>query len=91
MIRAVLFDLDGTLLDTAPDLVGSLNHVRNTEGLPPVAVNQYRHFVSRGALGLITAGMPESDEETFQQRKTKFLGHYEKNIYAETTMFAGVG
>lgn len=90
MIRAVLFDLDGTLLDTAPDLVGSLNHVRKTEGLSPVAVDQFRHFVSRGALGLITAGMPESDEETFQQRKTKFLDHYENNIYVETTLFDGI-
>ena len=91
MIRAVLFDLDGTLLDTAPDLVGSLNHVRETEGLPPVPVEQYRHYVSRGALGLITAGMPESDEEKFEDRKARFLTYYENNIYTDSDLFPGIG
>ena len=60
MIQGVLFDLDGTLLDSAPDLVAALNHVRESEGMAPVEVGAYRRFVSRGALGLINAGMPLS-------------------------------
>ena len=90
MIQSVLFDLDGTLLDTAPDLIGALNHLREGEGMPPVEVDKYRHFVSRGALGLISAGMPESSEHVFEKRKSAFLGHYAENIYAQSRPFDGV-
>lgn len=90
MIRSVLFDLDGTLLDTAPDLIGALDHLRMNEGLPPVEPENFRHFVSRGALGLISAGMPESTVEVFEQRKTAFLDHYAANIYEKSRPFEGV-
>ena len=90
MIRGILFDLDGTLLDTAPDLVGALNHLRKAEGLPSVESDDYRHYVSRGALGLITAGMPESSEDIFEKRKTQLLKYYEENIFRNTRPFEGV-
>ena len=50
-IKAMLFDLDGTLLDSAPDLVGSLNWVRQTEGLPPLPLSEMSQYASRGAIG----------------------------------------
>lgn len=90
MIRAVLFDLDGTLLDTAPDLIAALNFLREGVGLPAVDAAEYRHLVSRGALGLITAGMPESSAEIYQQRKAAFLNHYEQNLFHQTRVFDGV-
>jgi phosphoglycolate phosphatase len=90
LIRAVLFDLDGTLLDTAPDLIGALNYLRESEGLASLEDEGYRHYVSRGALGLISAGMPESSKEVFEQRKTDFLNHYQQNIYKKTRAFDGV-
>ena len=90
MIRAILFDLDGTLLDTAPDLIGSLNYLRKSEGLPLLEDANYKHCVSRGALGLISAGMPESSKEVYEQRKTDFLHHYEQNIFIKTRPFSGV-
>lgn len=90
-VRAVLFDLDGTLLDTAPDLVGALNHVRQHEGLPPVTVSDYRRFVSQGALGLIRAGMPEGDEEVqMASRRQRFLEHYARHLHEHTRAFEGV-
>lgn len=90
VIRAVLFDLDGTLLDTAPDLVGALNHVRESEGLPPVDTRDFRQYVSQGALGLIREGLPQSDEQVREQRRTLFLDHYARNLHSGTRPFDGV-
>jgi phosphoglycolate phosphatase len=89
-IRAMLFDLDGTLLDSAPDLVGSLNHVRESENLPPLDVSDFRRFASHGAVGLLKAGMPETDEATFENWRLKFLAHYSENSYRFSSLFDGV-
>jgi len=89
-IRAVLFDLDGTLLDTAPDLVGALNHVRRHERMAPVALEEFRHLASRGALGLLRAGLPDADEDALELRRQRFLRHYQENLYEYTRPFAGV-
>lgn len=89
-IRAVLFDLDGTLLDTAPDLVGALNHLRDLEGLAPVAVGDYQQFVSRGALGLIREGMPAAKEGQEAAWKAEFLAHYADHLFEGTRLYEGV-
>ena len=78
MIKAVLFDLDGTLLDSAPDLVATLNHLRAGMGLAALQVNDMRYYVSQGAVGLIKAGMPPCDDATLEVRRNSFLAHYEK-------------
>lgn len=90
MIRAVLFDLDGTLLDTAPDLVAALNHVRASEGLEPVEVSAFRQFVSRGAVGLITAGLPAGEPAGLEQRKSLLLDYYRDHLFDGTAPFEGV-
>ncbi len=89
-IRAVLFDLDGTLLDSAPDLVASLNWVRGTENLSPLPLSEMSQHASKGALGLLKAGMPESDEDTFETWRLKFLGHYSKNSFRHSRLYDGV-
>ncbi len=63
-IKAVLFDLDGTLLDSAPDLVAALNSVRERETLPPLSVAEMSSYVSYGAVGLLKAGMPAFNKPT---------------------------
>lgn len=85
-----MFDLDGTLLDSAPDLVATLNHLRAGQGLAAIPVEELRHFVSRGAIGLIKAGMPPCDDDTLASWRDAFLDHYQENIFIHSRPFDGV-
>ena len=58
--QAVLFDLDGTLIDTAPDMVGVLQALQSDNGLSPVAYELGRSYVSNGAVGLLRLGFPDA-------------------------------
>jgi phosphoglycolate phosphatase len=90
-VDAVLFDLDGTLADTANDLSGALNRVRADRGLGPVPVQSLRAHASSGARGLLGAGMgitPESAE--YAELRDLFLAHYASCLAETTTLFAGV-
>ena len=90
MLKTVLFDLDGTLLDSAPDLVATLNHLRAGLGLAAMPVDELRHFASRGAIGLIKAGMPPCDDEMLELWRESFLSHYEQNSFVHSRPFDGV-
>lgn len=88
MIRAVLFDLDGTLADTAPDLAGALNRLLAEHGRPAVPLEPARRLASSGARGLIKAGFnldPSHDE--YAGLQTRFLDLYEQAVCVETKMF----
>jgi phosphoglycolate phosphatase len=86
----MLFDLDGTLLDSAPDLVASLNWVRYSEGLSPLPLADMKRFASKGALGLLKAGMPETDASTLETWRQRFLAYYAENSCRESTLFDGI-
>jgi phosphoglycolate phosphatase len=89
-IRAVLFDLDGTLLDSAPDLVAALNRVRESEGLQALGVAEMSTHVSHGAVGLLTAGMPAAEKATFESWRKRFLEHYAENLFRDSSLYDGV-
>jgi phosphoglycolate phosphatase len=88
--QAVLFDLDGTLLDSAPDLVGSLNWVRRSEGMEPLPVAEMSPFASKGALGLLRAGMPEVGPGQLESWRLLFLEHYSAHSYCNSRLYEGI-
>lgn len=90
-IAAVLFDLDGTLLDTADDLGAALNHVLAKYGKPTVAAKDYRPIASDGALGLLNLGFGESIKQyNYDDLRHQFLSYYENNIATHTCLYPGV-
>lgn len=82
--KAVVFDLDGTLIDTAPDLAATLNHVLASVGRPAIALGEIRHMVGDGVAKLIERGLaasgPPVDEETFQRLHQGYVAHYRAHI-----------
>lgn len=89
--QAVLFDLDGTLADTAGDLAGALNHLRVQRDLPPLPLNELRPYASAGARGLIGVGLdihPGHDE--FEPLRLAFLAAYARCLSDTTTLFDGM-
>src|SRR5579883_592816 len=90
-VLAVLFDLDGTLLDTAPDMVGALNRLRVEEQLPPLPFEQVRPSVSHGSTRLIEVGFPGREPATFARLQQRFLELYAERIADGTRLFEGMG
>jgi phosphoglycolate phosphatase len=89
--RAILFDLDGTLADTAPDLALAINKLRATHGLPPSAYEMLRPVASAGARGLIGVafGLAPGDRD-YEKLRVAFLENYKQAIAVDTTLFVGV-
>ncbi len=91
MLKAVLFDLDGTFADTAPDLGAALNHVRSLHGLPPLPLQAIRPQASHGSVGLLKIGFNvEPDAVEFPVLREAFLNYYATHICVHTTLFAGM-
>jgi phosphoglycolate phosphatase len=91
MIQAVLFDLDGTFADTAPDLAYALNHMRGSRGLLPLPLSATRPVTSLGARGLLNAGFGIGPEHPdYAAMREEFLRLYEDNICRESRLFPGM-
>ncbi len=87
---AIFFDLDGTLLDTAPDMVGSLDQLRAEHGMPPLDYGCARSRVSNGAPGLLKLGFPGFDEQRRESLRERFLQLYANRLSMLTAPFPGM-
>lgn len=89
--QAVLFDLDGTLIDSAPDLGAAVDKMRTDRGLPSLPLEHYRHMAGAGARGMLGLGFgmtPEHPE--FEAMKEEFFVNYENCMTERTRIFDGV-
>lgn len=89
--EAVLFDLDGTLVDSAPDLAGAANDLRAVHGLPPLPYERLRPMVGAGARGMVgTAFGLAPGDEGFEALRDHFLLRYQQRLLQETRVFAAM-
>lgn len=89
-VAAVLFDLDGTLLDTAPDFLLAANALRADFGLPAMDFAALRPVVSRGGRYMVAAAFPGIDEAEVDLRLPRYLAHYRARIAEGTRYFEGM-
>ena len=86
-----LFDFDGTLADTARDMVNALNLLRASKSKEPLPFERLRPHISNGTPALIRLGFNCAPEENgFQELREEFLDLYEQNLYSETVLFPGI-
>jgi len=92
--RTIVFDLDGTLVDTAPDLINALNFVLDREGLPPVPLHSARNMIGAGARKLIERGLEVEGREASPAELARltddFIGYYAEHIADFSRPFDGL-
>jgi 2-phosphoglycolate phosphatase len=89
--RAVLFDFDGTLADTAPDLAAAVNRMRTEHGHEPLPIEALRPFASAGARGLLHAGFDiKPDDAEYPALRETFLEYYAERLCEQTRLFPGI-
>lgn len=88
--RVALFDLDGTLLDSAPDMVATANRMLAARGLPPVDADLLRRHVSRGARAMVSVIFAELDEAAREALVPEFLQVYREELGRHSALFDGV-
>ena len=88
--KAVLFDLDGTLLDSAPDMLAAVNAMRTARQQAPMPLDELRPHVSKGARAMVGAAFPQAPADEREQWIPEFLDHYQRELGRHGTPFDGV-
>lgn len=88
--RAVLFDLDGTLVDTAPDMVAALQDLQRDHAVEPVSYELGRSTVSNGAIGLLRLGFPGIEGAAQGDLLCDYIDRYAVRVCRETVLFDGI-
>ena len=88
--KLVLFDLDGTLLDSAPDMLAAVNALRETHGEPPMLLAALRPHVSKGARAMLAAGFPTLGAEARDALVPPFLAAYQRELARHGGPFDGI-
>ena len=88
--KGVLFDLDGTLLDSAPDMLAALNTMRGEHDLAPMGLAELRPHVSRGARAMLAAAFPHLPDADREARVGAFLQCYERELGRHGSAFDGI-
>ena len=90
-LEAVVFDLDGTLLDTAPEFVEAVRQLRAEHSLPPLPDTEVRRVVSDGARAMVALALNMSpDDEGFEPQRLRFLQIYEQGLGGATRPYPGI-
>jgi 2-phosphoglycolate phosphatase len=87
---AVLFDLDGTLIDTAPDMVAVLTRLQKEEGTEAINYELAKSHVSNGAAGLVRLAFPDIDDENHERLRLRFLEKYEDAVCVDSVVYEGL-
>lgn len=88
--RAALFDLDGTLLDSAPDMLATANRMRASRGIGPMTIGVLRPHVSKGARAMLAAAFPEMEQAPREALVPEFLEIYQEELGRHSVLFDGV-
>jgi phosphoglycolate phosphatase len=92
VIKGVIFDLDGTLINSLQDIADSMNAVLSAKGLKTYDYDSYRYFVGRGLRNLVSQVLPVEDrsEENITAFYADLMKEYEKNLITKTTLYQGI-
>lgn len=90
MIRLILFDLDGTLVDSREDVANALNHALSGVGLPPLSVARVAGMIGGGVVNLIQTALGDNNHSRFKKTLASFREHYSEHLLDHTVLYPGV-
>lgn len=90
MVKAVIFDLDGTLIDTIDELANASNHALTKLGFPNWGVKEYRTFVGNGITRLLLRSLPENEKDKIDTARKYFDEYYSRHVLDTTPVYSGI-